>query len=52
MTREMLRHADALVCYRTYPHIDMAETGQRAAAARDPAARRAARLAPCASCRI
>ena len=28
----MLRHADALVCYRTYPHIDMAETGQRAAA--------------------
>ncbi|MFG0233307.1 M81 family metallopeptidase [Achromobacter sp. 413638] len=32
MTREMLRHADALVCYRTYPHIDMAETGQRAAA--------------------
>ena len=28
----MVQHADALVCYRTYPHIDMAETGQRAAA--------------------
>jgi len=31
-TRAMVRHADALVCYRTYPHIDMAETGARAAA--------------------
>ena len=31
VTRAMVRHADALVCYRTYPHIDMAETGQRAA---------------------
>lgn len=32
MTAAMVRYADALVCYRTYPHIDMAETGQRAAA--------------------
>ena len=49
MTREMLRHADALVCYRTYPHIDMAETGQRAAAL---LATRLHGAAPCASCRI
>lgn len=26
----MVRYADALVAYRTYPHIDMAETGERA----------------------
>jgi len=32
MTQTMVRNADALVCYRTYPHIDMAETGARAAA--------------------
>ncbi|CAM4013511.1 M81 family metallopeptidase [Bordetella tumulicola] len=31
VTRAMIAHADNLVCYRTYPHIDMAETGQRAA---------------------
>jgi len=31
MTREMVRHASAMVGYRTYPHIDMAETGGRAA---------------------
>lgn len=28
---DMVRHADALVAYRTYPHIDMAKTGGRAA---------------------
>ena len=28
---DMVRHADALVAYRTYPHIDMAATGARAA---------------------
>jgi microcystin degradation protein MlrC len=28
----MLRTADAMVAYRTYPHIDMAETGKAAAA--------------------
>jgi microcystin degradation protein MlrC len=31
MTPEMVRHASAMVGYRTYPHIDMAETGGRAA---------------------
>jgi microcystin degradation protein MlrC len=30
-TPEMFRHAEMLVAYRTYPHIDMAETGARAA---------------------
>ena len=31
-TPEMLEYADALVGYRTYPHIDMADTGRRTAA--------------------
>ncbi|MBV9551169.1 MAG: M81 family metallopeptidase [Alphaproteobacteria bacterium] len=31
MTPEMVRYSSALVGYRTYPHIDMAETGGRAA---------------------
>jgi microcystin degradation protein MlrC len=31
VTAQMLEIADALVCYRTYPHVDMAETGRRAA---------------------
>ena len=31
VTQRMLVTADALVAYRTYPHIDMAETGERAA---------------------
>ena len=31
VTRRMLEAADALVAYRTYPHVDMAETGERAA---------------------
>ncbi|QBR01597.1 M81 family metallopeptidase [Paraburkholderia pallida] len=31
VTGEMFRHADAMVAYRTYPHVDMAETGARAA---------------------
>jgi microcystin degradation protein MlrC len=31
MTPEMVRHASAMVGYRTYPHIDMAQTGGRAA---------------------
>lgn len=30
VTRQMLAQADALVAYRTYPHVDMAETGRRA----------------------
>ena len=31
VTRRMLSHADILIAYRTYPHIDMAETGARVA---------------------
>ncbi len=31
VTQRMLREADALVSYRTYPHIDMADTGALAA---------------------
>lgn len=31
VTQQMLACADALLAYRTYPHIDMAETGARAA---------------------
>jgi microcystin degradation protein MlrC len=31
VTQRMLREADAFVSYRTYPHIDMADTGERAA---------------------
>lgn len=30
VTQQMLDQADILVAYRTYPHVDMAETGQRA----------------------
>jgi microcystin degradation protein MlrC len=35
MTPEMVRHASAMVGYRTYPHVDMAETGSRAVALLD-----------------
>ena len=28
VTPEMVEHADALIAYRTYPHVDMAETGR------------------------
>ncbi|MBV8031599.1 MAG: M81 family metallopeptidase [Betaproteobacteria bacterium] len=31
VTRAMMETADALVAYRTYPHVDMAATGARAA---------------------
>ncbi|MBL8288867.1 MAG: M81 family metallopeptidase [Rubrivivax sp.] len=31
VTRRMLELADALVSYRTYPHVDMADTGELAA---------------------
>jgi microcystin degradation protein MlrC len=31
VTRAMFERANALVAYRTYPHVDMAETGARAA---------------------
>jgi microcystin degradation protein MlrC len=32
VTRAMVEHSEALVAYRTYPHVDMAATGERAAA--------------------
>ncbi len=35
VTRAMVALADALVAYRTYPHVDMADTGARAALALD-----------------
>lgn len=31
VTQTMVRHATLLDCFRTYPHIDMGETGSRAA---------------------
>jgi microcystin degradation protein MlrC len=31
VTPEMVEYADALIAYRTYPHVDMAETGRAAA---------------------
>jgi microcystin degradation protein MlrC len=31
VTPEMVARADALIAYRTYPHVDMAETGARSA---------------------
>ena len=31
LTDRMLQHADAIVIYHTYPHVDFFETGQRAA---------------------
>jgi microcystin degradation protein MlrC len=31
VTPEMVKHADALIAYRTYPHVDMADTGRAAA---------------------
>ncbi|MGI8981401.1 MAG: M81 family metallopeptidase [Pirellulaceae bacterium] len=31
LTDRMLRHADSIVAYHTYPHVDFFETGERAA---------------------
>ena len=31
VTPDMVHHADALIAYRTYPHVDMANTGRAAA---------------------
>ncbi|HEY7845932.1 MAG TPA: M81 family metallopeptidase [Bradyrhizobium sp.] len=31
VTPQMIEHADALIAYRTYPHIDMADTGRACA---------------------
>ncbi|WP_274426368.1 M81 family metallopeptidase [Chelativorans sp. YIM 93263] len=35
VTGRMVEHADVLVAFRTYPHVDMAETGRRTAQALD-----------------
>jgi microcystin degradation protein MlrC len=31
VTPQMMEHADVLIAYRTYPHVDMADTGRAAA---------------------
>src|SRR3984885_9826470 len=31
VTPDMVHHADALIAYRTYPHVDMADTGRASA---------------------
>ena len=31
VTKAMVKHCDAMVSYRTYPHVDMAASGERAA---------------------
>ena len=31
LTERMLRHVNALAIYHTYPHVDMVDTGRRAA---------------------
>jgi len=45
VTRAMVAQADALVAYRTYPHVDMAETGARAARLLDQMLRSGGRVA-------
>ena len=45
VTRAMVEHADALVAYRTYPHVDMADAGARAARLLDQMLRTGTRLA-------
>ena len=44
-THAMFEQCDALVAYRTYPHVDMAETGARAAGLLDGMIRGGQRLA-------
>ena len=48
VTSRMLAEADALVAYRTYPHVDMALTGQRAAELLQERLRTGRRPATCA----
>ena len=45
VTQAMVEDADAMVAYRTYPHVDMAETGARAARLLDRMLRSGSRLA-------
>ena len=42
-TEAMVRHADTMVAYRTYPHVDMAHTGRAAYALLDRMLRTGAR---------
>ena len=53
VTPEMVEHADSIVAYRTYPHVDRAETGAFAAKAlsllHERGRRRGARCASCPS---
>ena len=44
VTRAMFERSDAMVAYRTYPHVDMAATGARAAALLDAMLKRGERL--------
>jgi microcystin degradation protein MlrC len=44
-TPEMIANADLLVAYRTYPHVDMADTGARTAGLLDEMLRRGAKPA-------
>ncbi len=44
-TPEMITHADLMVAYRTYPHVDMADTGARTARLLDEILRRGERPA-------
>ena len=45
VTRAMVERSDALVAYRTYPHVDMADTGARAARLLDEIVRTGSRPA-------
>ena len=52
VTPEMVAFADSIVAYRTYPHVDRAETGGFAAQAMSVLLERGRRAAArCASCR-
>jgi microcystin degradation protein MlrC len=44
-TRAMFERCDALVAYRTYPHVDMGDTGARAAGMLDAMLKKGERLA-------
>ena len=45
VTRAMIERADAMVAYRSYPHVDMADTGARTARLLDRMLRTGSRLA-------
>jgi len=45
VTAAMMRQVDGMVAYRTYPHVDMAETGARAARLLDRTLKRGERMA-------